>query len=260
MRRLEFGALLIFFALMTAPGESRCRSLDSMFNEANTAFWNGEFEKAADLYEEIELLGVRDPALSYNLATAYARQQKVGRAVQNYERVLRLAPGHGDALHNLAKTREYIARRASRAGRDADLAPAVSPWRAVLDRFTPSGAAYALLIFHVLLFLVLVVRRVVQREMPRLFLGVFAGILAIVTVLTLSVAIGKWRQHKNLKEAVVVTDGQLEIMEGPLSTVKRFGLEEGSRVEVMEEREEWIRLLDAEERDGWVPAAALGKI
>ena len=53
--------------------------------------------------------------------------------------------------------------------------------------------------------------------------------------------------------------GTLE-MEGPSSTVKRFDLEEGSRIRILEEKENWIRLLDSENRDGWVPAEGLGKI
>jgi SH3-like domain-containing protein len=59
---------------------------------------------------------------------------------------------------------------------------------------------------------------------------------------------------------VVVVEGQVDVMEGPSSTVKRFDLEEGSRVQILEEKEAWIRLLDNENRDGWVPAQSLGKI
>jgi tetratricopeptide (TPR) repeat protein len=231
-----------------------------VFKKANNAFWNGEYEAAKNGYEKLEELGVRDPVLSYNLGTAYARLGKLGVAVRHFERALRLDPGQDDTRHNLSAIREFIARRASEGGRDADLAPAAGPWRAVLDRFSSRGAAIAFLVFHIALFMVLGIRRFVFAEMPRLSLGVLAGVLIILTLSTGAVALGKWHQDNYVKEAVVVAEEQLDVMEGPSSTVMRFALEEGSRVEILEETATWLRILDSEGRDGWVPAEALGRI
>jgi hypothetical protein len=58
----------------------------------------------------------------------------------------------------------------------------------------------------------------------------------------------------------VVSVGTLEVMEGPGSPVKRFDLEEGTRVEVLEESSSFIRVLDSEGRDGWAPLDQLGLI
>ncbi|MDJ0765558.1 MAG: tetratricopeptide repeat protein [Myxococcota bacterium] len=238
----------------------RAESLESVFNSANNAFWNGAYEQAAEHYDRLETLGVRDPALSYNLGTTYARLGALGQAVYHYERALRLDPGHADTHHNLRVIREFLARRANEAGRDADLAPAVTPWRAVLDRFSEPGAALGFLVFHVLLFVVLILRRFISRELPRLSLGVLSGVLAVITAASLSVAIGKWHQRTRVSEAIVVSNGVLDVMEGPASTVKRFNLEEGSRVEVAEEKGDWMHIIDGQGRDGWAPDAALGKI
>jgi len=236
------------------------KSLDSMFDEANDAFWNGEYEKAAELYAELEELGARSTALSFNRGTAEARLGNLGRAVCHYERALRQDPGHADATHNLAVIREFIARRASEQGRDADLAPAVGPWRAVLDRFSPRSASIAFLIFDVALFAVLILRRFIRREIYRLTLGVLAGVLAALTIATLAVTVGKWNQISGEREGIVVVRGVVEVMEGPDSEVKRFVLDEGSRVRLLEERDAWVKLRDDQGRDGWAPGEALGEI
>lgn len=256
-RSLHF---VVFLTCAVLAGQARGESLDSMFQEANNAFWNGDYQKAVVLYEKLSELAAFNPDLSYNLGTAYARIGKLGKAVLNYERALRQDPGHVDARHNLAVIREHIARRASEAGRDADLAPAASPWRAILDRFSPRAAAIGFLIFHVLLFTTLIVRRFVLKEMPRLSLGVLAGVLGILTIATFSITIGKWHQGTQTVEAVVVHSGPLDIMEGPSSEVKRFTLEEGSRILVLEESGNWFHLRDGEGRDGWVEGSNLGKI
>ncbi|MCP4679210.1 MAG: hypothetical protein GY854_27735 [Deltaproteobacteria bacterium] len=260
MKRTCIAACFLFAMLTALAPEAPCDSLDSVFQEGNNAFWNGNYKKAATLYKRLEDLGVRDSTLAYNLGTAHARLGKLGMAVCYYERSLRIDPGNTDALHNLSVLREHLARRASESGRDADLAPAVSPWRAMLDRFSPRSAALGFLVFHLALFVVLMARRFVSREMPRLSLGVLAGVLAILTMTTLALTIGKWHQETYVKEAVVIAEGQLDVMEGPASTVKRFALEEGSRILILVDNESWIRLLDSEGRDGWVPSSDLGKI
>ncbi|MDD5307920.1 MAG: tetratricopeptide repeat protein [Deltaproteobacteria bacterium] len=257
-RRLA--GLLFVLALVAAPSAAIATSLASLFDEGNNAFWNGDYEKAVKAYDRLEALGVRSAGLSYNLGTAKARLGRLGEAVRHYERALLLDPGHEDARYNLGLVREFLARRASEAGRDADLAPAAGPWRAVLDRFSPFAAALAFLVFHLALFGVLVARRFVAAELPRMTLGVTAGVLAALTAATLAVTVGKWHQLEHEREAVVTARGQTDAVEGPGSAVRRFGLEEGSRVRVLERREGWTRVRDDRGRDGWARSETVGDI
>jgi tetratricopeptide (TPR) repeat protein len=258
MRRFFLTAMAA--ALIAVPAGAAAQSLMALFKQANNEFWNGEYENALGSYEKLESLGVNDPALFYNLGTTYGRLGRLGLAVLYYEKALKLDPGQDDARHNLEVIREFIARRASEAGRDADLVPAAGPWRAILDRFSGFGAAVMFVIFHLSLFLVLGIRRFVYQEMPRLSLGVVAGVLFILAIATGSVAIGKWYHDTYVREAVVLENGAIDVMEGPKSEVKRFAIEEGSRVEVLDRAQGWTRLLDGEGRDGWVPEKRLGII
>ncbi len=252
-------AVIAIGVLLSPPAGAE--SLASLFEQANNAFWNGDFGKAATIYGEIEDLGGHSAALRYDRGTAEARLGNLGRAIWHYERALRLDPEHADTIHNLALVREFIAKRANEAGRDADLAPAVGPWRAVLDRFSPRSASLAFLIFHLALFSVLVVRRFVRSEGPHLALGVTAGILLLLAVAMGAVTWGKYRQGSGADpEAVVIERDVLDVMEGPASEARRFTVEEGSRVGVLEHRDGWTRIRDDQDRDGWVPSASLGVI
>ncbi len=250
----------VFLCLLPVASNAQEASLSSMFQSANNEFWNGDYEKALKEYKQLVNLGVEDAALFYNLGTAYARLGKLGTAVLYYEKALRIDPSQNDARHNIAIIREFIAHRAGEQGREADLTPAVGPWRAVIDRFSSDGAAMLFLGFHLALFIILALRRFAAAEMFRLSLGVVAGVLAILTATTLAIAIGKWKLDHVEQEAVVVAEGSADIMEGPGSEVKRFALEEGSRVNVLETRENWLRIKDSEGRDGWSPSSNLGTI
>ncbi len=261
MHRTLLGAACAALLLAVAAGAVAAGgSLSRMFDDGNAAFWAGDFAKAAKAYAELDELGVRTAELDYNRATAEARLGHLGRAVQYYERVLRLEPGDDDAVHNLAVIRDFLARRASEAGRTADLAPATTAWRALLDRFTPRTAAFAFLLFHLALFGVLVARRFVRGEGVRLTLGVSVGVLALLTVATAAIAIGKWRQVTRETEAIVVRAVSMDVIEGPGSGVRRFALDEGARVRVLERREGFVKVLDDEGRDGWAKAEDLGEI
>jgi tetratricopeptide (TPR) repeat protein len=236
------------------------KNLAQMFADGNTAFWSGDYGKAAAAYSKLEELGVRSLELDYNRATAEARLGNLGRAVQYYERVLRKEPGDEDTVHNLAVIRDYLARRASESGRNADLAPATTAWRALLDRFTPRSAAFAFLLFHLGLFGALIARRFTRGEAVRLTLGVSIGVLALLTITTAAIAVGKWRQAAREIEAIVVRSVAMDVVEGPGSPVKRFALDEGSRVHVLERREGFAKILDDEGRDGWAKEQDLGEI
>ncbi len=257
---LPFIMLLAVALLPYRSSAKGSNSLQSMFQSADNDFSNGEYDKARAAYERLLGLGVEDAAVFHNLGTVYARLGKLGIAALYYEKALRLDPGMDDARYNLSVIREFIARKAGEAGRDADLAPSAGPWRATLDRFSSKGAATIFLVFHLALFAVLGIRRFVFAEMQRLSLGVLAGVLFVLTVCTFAVAVGKWHQDTREQEAVVVTVGAMDVMEGPHSTVKRFAIEEGSRVQVLETREKWMRIKDSDGRDGWADSKNLGRI
>ena len=77
-------------------------SASSLTQEADSAYMNDDFIKAAKLYEEIAANEGTSSNLFYNLGNAYYRQGKLGLAILNYERALRLDPSNKDARTNLA--------------------------------------------------------------------------------------------------------------------------------------------------------------
>lgn len=258
--RVQLAMAVLFCVAFVGPQDAGAESVSSLFDRASNAFWNGDYEGARDTYSELLKFSGPRPEVLYNLGTAQARLGNLGQAVLMYEKVLRLAPDNEDARHNLLTLREHLARRANEAGRDADLAPPMTAFRALIDRFTTNGAAYIFLVFELLLLAVLVVRRFIRGDLPRLTLGVLTGVLVLLTMAMLIVLAGRLHLERSVSEAVVVQSGQADVFEGPGSEVRRFGLEEGTRVEVVGEQDGWRRLRDAEGRDGWVRGDQLGAI
>jgi len=79
-----------------------------VFNRANAQYASGDYEQALALYNSLSVI---NPDLEYNRAAAYLKAGKPGKAALHFNRALRLRPGDGDTLLNLAYIRSVKADR-----------------------------------------------------------------------------------------------------------------------------------------------------
>ena len=255
--------LPLFMILILLSSSVLAGSLESIFNSANSDFEKGDYASAQSKYKQLEKLGVYSETLFYNRAVTEARLGNIGRAVLYFEKVLINNPGDESAAFNIKVLRDYIARRSNELGRDADLAPAAGPWRATLDRFSATSASISFLVFFLLFFAVIGLIRFVKSDIIGLSLRVAAGIFAISALLLGAVTLGKRNQLLHIKEAIVVSvndNYQLDVYDGPGENAKRFFLEEGSRVKMLDSRHGWVKIQDDHGRDGWVKKSSIGRI
>ncbi|VAX24284.1 hypothetical protein MNBD_NITROSPINAE02-111 [hydrothermal vent metagenome] len=94
MKRLLTIGLVIFASTQIALAQTDAQK----FNSANRLYLEHEYEKAIDLYSSID---ISNPDLEYNLASAYFKAGKIGKAIVHLSRSLKLRPGDEDALANL---------------------------------------------------------------------------------------------------------------------------------------------------------------
>jgi tetratricopeptide (TPR) repeat protein len=70
-----------------------------------------EYDSAVTYWERIAALNPQNVEVYYNLGNAYYRLNKIGPAVLNYNRALRLSPGNKNATDNLALAEARIVNR-----------------------------------------------------------------------------------------------------------------------------------------------------
>lgn len=97
--------VLLIIAILLLAGTSLAQGDDRRFQEANAAYSRNDFGSAIALYEELAAAHGYSEGLLYNLANSYAQSGMIGKAVLNYERALRLAPGDPDIIANLQLVR-----------------------------------------------------------------------------------------------------------------------------------------------------------
>lgn len=217
---------------------------EQFFNEANNAYYNGDFNKAIQQYEKLIQSGVEHPVIFYNLANAYYHLGKKGLAIANYERTLYLQPSFKLAMDNLTKVLNETKRNLA--------LPAKPVWWRYLFFWHYGIHKIATWRISIILWLifwtVLGIFKFVRKENRRMLLYVSVCVL-IGSTLFLCSAVIKEFSHPL---AVVITEKTEARVTPSDNSPTRFELYEGDRVLVEREEGEWTLIKVVNNERGWI--------
>lgn len=223
-------------------------SADALWDRANTAYVNGDYRGAVEIYEQILGRGLASVKLYYNLANACFKEGQTGRAILFYRRALRLAPGNDDIRYNLsvaeARTKDTIEQIPEFF---------LVGWvRAV--RHSMSCTAWSVLSLVVLacalaLFLLyLLAPRLSLRKAG--FYGTLAA--AVLFMVTTWFALGERREMLDDTQAVVMSVSAAVKSSPDKSATDLFVLHEGTLVEITGRLDNWCEITIADGKKGWL--------
>jgi tetratricopeptide (TPR) repeat protein len=241
----------------SAQGEdSQARDFGALWDEANTAYYTGDFAAAAALYDSIEASGMVSARLYYNKGNALFKMGKVGESILYYNKAGRLAPGDSDIRHKLAIAGTYTRNR-------IEPLPEIfmRRWmRGVRSIMSGDGWAwfsvglFALVLGGVLLYLLPLGRRTRRA-------GFWGGLTALLLfVFAFSFASRAWSEARHPTSGVVVS-GSAAVKSSPDNSGKDlFLLYEGDRVEVRDALGDWSEITVANGNRGWIRTRAIAMI
>lgn len=228
------------------------------FDQANDAYLRGDFAAAAEGYEALISENIEDASVFFNLGNAYFRLSRLGLAIANYERALRLEPGFDDAHENLALA---VMRTRQKTGKALP-----EPWAQNL-LFWHYGVArdttrLLALVLWVTFWALLMVRQ--WRAFPY-----WRGAAAAAAVLAAAFAGSAWAKAHPAPMAVVIAD-DTALRYGPSESeqVVAFTPEgsadktaatlfDGDRATVEARANGWARIATVDGKRGWAPESAL---
>ena len=226
-------------------------SSKDIWNSAAEDYTAGDYQSALEKYLSIEALGKTSDRLCYNIGNAYYKSGDLGRAVLYFERALKLNPGNADAVYNLEIARESVQDK-------IEVVPEFILKKWVKDFENGLGsdgwAVIALVAAFAALALLLCFKFSGRSGLRRL-----SFILAMVAALVFAVSI---IFSFNLRSDVTSLDGGIVMQ--PVSSVKSspadngksvFILHEGTKVEILDNLGEWVKVEIADGRQGWMPAS-----
>lgn len=249
MKKIISTLLISLVSLVAIAGAGS----EELWERGNRLYTAGDYNGAIATYDSIVNSGLESAPLYYNLAGAYFKAGKNGKAILNYHRAARLDPSNEDVEHNLAYAESRVVDKiesvpGSTVGRWFDGAARLFS----ADGWGVLSLVMLGLVIASLLFYLLSERRRVRK------VGFFVGLVAIVC-LVLSVAFGLSARGKLLDdtEAIVLSTASSVKASPDRSGKDLFILHEGTKVEVHDSFGDWTEIRIADGKEGWILSSAI---
>ncbi len=228
--------------------------LESQWQSANEAYKSGDFEAAAQTYEQLLETGANNGPLHFNIGNAYLKQGLLGKALVHFYRAERYMPYDSDLAHNLSYANQLRKDPVIDEEEDAFLRGLDHVVNAV-DARIPFYLALICWIMAGIASMALIIQR--QKTRRASYTMVIAGILA---VLITGLSFVQYRQLARHDFAIVVAQ-ELQVMAGPSRReAVSFTVHEGIRCQIMGESDDWVRVRLANGYNGWVPRSKVERI
>jgi len=245
VRGLAISVVLIMACFYSKPSWSQT---SYKINQANGFYQNGQYQKAADIYESLLASKVENGHLHYNLGNTYIRMGKKGKAILAYLKAKSLLPRDEDVQANLNyaiyETVDKLDWNRSVNGRSLFL------W---VDDATFEEHLMILLMVNIVFWLAMgiwVCQRNRVMDVSRKFL---LGAL----LLTLAATGFRWQLETHWDYGVVLQE-KIQIRSEPdKDRVALFELHEGAVVKIEEEKSNWYKITLPNGETGWVPIDAI---
>ncbi|MFH0800839.1 MAG: tetratricopeptide repeat protein [bacterium] len=211
-----------------------------LFRQANQLYGKAEYPEAAALYQKLSDEGFVSPALFYNLGCASFKEGKLGKAVLNFERALRLSPRNRDVRDNLLLARSRLKDEAPQGG---GLIERLFTFLSLNELTLLTSGLYFLFMIALLLFLA---RRSEGWLWGSLVLGIF--------LLATGVWLGARIYSERAARPGVITAGSVEVRNGPGTDYSTaFVLHEGTKIQILSRQKDWLEIGAFGKMKGWLP-------
>ena len=216
------------------------RGQQEKFQDATSAYSRGEYQLAIEGFETLAREGMSS-SLLYNLGNSYAQSGQSGRAILNYERALRLAPGDSDIRGNLdlvRKEKGLFQEEQSFGQRFVSLL-VLNQWIAISITALVLFAGILLLPFSLGL-----------KRSSRYWIAGFCLLASMAS------GLGAFGQYQHWHDGVVVTD-DARLRVSPFESAASVGLiQEGRLVSSGKTHNNYFLVTDETGRSGWLIADA----
>ena len=229
---------------------------EALWDMANTAYNEGNFEKAAATYEQILAQNLHSAALYYNLANAYFKQGELGKALLNYNRASRIAPGDEDIRHN----QEY-AEKMTKDSIEKIPEFFLTTWLRSVRGAMSCTAWTVLSIVMLAVALVMALLYLLAQRMSLRKVGFYTMAMALLLFVATSIfAISERNQLVGRSEAIVMSTAASVKSSPDRSATELFVLHEGTKVSIGATTDGWAEVRIADGRKGWIEDKRIERI
>ncbi len=238
------------------PSEAETLSNNEIWDRANTAYINESYDKAIELYNTILDSGQLSDKLYFNLGNAYFKKNKLGKAILNYEKALKISPTDSDIHYNLEVAKSRTKDRINEVPEFF-----LNEWNRAIQRLLScTGWSIVSLIMLITLLgslLIFLLSESIQHRK----LGFGGGAISLfLLILTSYYAIMERHAMINHNTAVVMSQS-LAVKSSPdNSSTDLFVLHEGTTLTIKRSYGDWSEVVIADGKKGWIETKRVEEI
>ncbi len=246
----------IFFILLVLVSGLVWSQNNALFNQGKEHYKNGKFQEAINSWEKLLDNGKHSASLYFNLGNASYKLNKVAPSIYYYEKALQLAPADAAIKTNL--------KFAENARIDA-----IEPLpRSIFKRWyeqlagvlTYDGWAITAVAGAVLFVLLFLSYWFAATEVKKRLFFITSIVSVVVLFVGLVMAYQTYGDVLKDRPAIVFSESTEAKNEPNMGGETIFVLHEGTKVQVTAIEDNWLRVLLANGKDGWIPESDVKRL
>jgi len=230
------------------------QDVDAIIKDADILTKAGKSQQAIEKFESLGEHGSAD--IYYNLGRLYQENNEIAKAALNYERAIKLNKGHSQANNNLSIIREET---------DFDIIPVeemflIRWWKGIAS--VMSANVWMILSLLVGLGLIAALYFWWIADRPEVKKKAFIATAILPVLLGIVLALGSTSKSLATNtDYAIVMNGDYDMHEGAdeRSPIIK-DIEAGTKVEVVDQIDEWIKVVTADTESGWLKASEVETI
>lgn len=223
---------------------------------ANNAYNEGLYDSALNVYYIIENQNVESVELYYNIGNAYFKNNNLPASILYYEKAKKLSPNDEDIAHNLGIANSMIADK-------IETVPILFYqhwWNYFYNLFDADTWTIISIIAWIILLLFIGVFILTKSPSTKKISFYFGLLFLFITVGTFGLASQKYYFTKEHKEAIIFTP-TITVKSSPtLNAVDLFVVHEGTKIRILDQLQDWVKIKIPDGSVGWLPAESLQEI
>jgi tetratricopeptide (TPR) repeat protein len=251
MKRIIIYIVFLFFSSNLFAQEASL-----LFEKANKVYRNGDYQQALKDYKKIESLGMQSADLYYNTGNTYYKLNQIAPSIYYFEKALLLDSNHQDAKHNLIY--------AQRMTIDAFESLPKTVFQKINEQLIYpihynkwAWMSVVLAILFSIFFLMYYYAGFTTKKRLFFTLSLLSFFLFLIT---LSFTL-KAKHYADTNQPAIVFSSKVSIKSEPIvSAGEVFEIHEGTKVQVLEQIDDWSKIKLIDGKIGWLMNKDIKKI
>jgi tetratricopeptide (TPR) repeat protein len=229
---------------------------DELMKQANKFYQEGSFDQAIQAYQKVLSQGYESGALYLNLGNSYFRSGKLGYAIYNYEKGLRLEPNDEDLVYNLKianlRTFDKITQLPKLF--------IVAWWDGLVTSLSISGwSVVVVVVFWILLGSIAVYYFAKRTRFLRIAFVSSSISLAILLIVVL-VLFSRVNRDAATNYGILLEQTCSAKVSPDSKGNDAFVVHEGVKFAIDDQVNDWVKIRLLDGKVGWVPKSSIGQI